>query len=266
MRIQSRRGRERLPAGDAEQAPPSSPRLSLWRAAPVALMAAAAFSLFALDVHHYLSFEQLSQHREALLEWRERHEVLSVLSFVGAYVLAVALSLPGAIWLTIVGGFLFGAVAGTLYSVLAATLGACAVFLAARYCVGDFVRARAGPGIRRLQAGFREHALSYLLTLRLVPIVPFWLVNLVPALLGVPLRTFFVGTGLGIIPGSIVYTLVGNGLGSVFDQGETPDLDIIFDPEILAPLLGLALLALSPVLYRLLKQRRSRANARREQP
>ena len=266
MRIQPRRGRERLPAEDAEQAPLNSPRFSLWRAAPIALMATAAFSLFALDVHHYLSFEQLSRHREALLEWRERHEVLSVLSFVGAYVLAVALSLPGAIWLTIVGGFLFGAVAGTLYSVLAATLGACAVFLAARYCVGDFLRARAGPGIRRLQAGFREHALSYLLTLRLVPIVPFWLVNLVPALLGVPLRTFFVGTGLGIIPGSIVYTLVGNGLGSVFDQGETPDLDIIFEPEILAPLLGLALLALSPVLYRRLKQRRSGANAPREQP
>ena len=93
-----------------------------------------------------------------------------------------------------------------------------------------------------------------LLTLRLVPVVPFWLVNLVPALLGVPFRTFLIGTAIGIIPGTIVYTLVGNGLGAVLDQGGTPDLDIIFEPEILAPILGLALLAMSPVLYHRLKR------------
>ncbi len=185
-------------------------------------MVAGAIAFFVLDVDNYLSFEQLSVHRDALLEWRERHQILAVLSFIAAYVLAVALSLPGAIWLTIVGGFLFGVVAGTLYNVLAATLGACAVFLAARYVVGDALRARAGPGIRKLEAGFRKHALSYLLTLRLVPVVPFWLVNLVPALLGVPFRTFLIGTAIGIIPGSIVYTLVGNGLGAVLDQGGTP--------------------------------------------
>jgi uncharacterized membrane protein YdjX (TVP38/TMEM64 family) len=116
-----------------------------------------------------------------------------------------------------------------------------------------------------MEAGFREHALSYLLVLRLIPIVPFWLVNLVPALVGVPLRTFFVGTAIGIIPGSLVYASVGNGLGVVIDQGGTPDLDIIFEPEILAPLLGLALLALSPVPYRRLKQRRSAIKGQREQ-
>jgi uncharacterized membrane protein YdjX (TVP38/TMEM64 family) len=123
--------------------------------------------------------------------------------------------------------------------------------------VGDVLRTKAGPAVPKLEAGFREHALSYLLVLRLIPIVPFWLVNLVPALVGVPLRTFFVGTALGIIPGSLVYTCVGNGLGVVIDQGETPDLGIIFEPEILMPLLGLALLALSPVFYRRLKERKS---------
>jgi uncharacterized membrane protein YdjX (TVP38/TMEM64 family) len=254
-----------LPAEDAEQAPRRAPRFSFWRAVPVALLVAGAILFFALDLHRYLSFEELSRHRDALLGWRERHEVLAVLSFVAAYVLAVALSLPGAIWLTIIGGFLFGAVAGALYSILAATIGACAVFLAARYLVGDALRARAGPGMRRMEAGFRENALSYLLALRLVPVVPFWLVNLVPALLGVPLRTFLIGTALGIIPGTIVYTLVGNGLGAVLDQGGTPDLDIIFEPEILAPILGLALLALSPVLHRRLKQRRSADEQEREQ-
>lgn len=253
-----------MPAEEAEGAPRSSTRLSLWRVLPVALMAAGAIGFFVLDLQRYLSWEELSRHRYALLDWRDRHEVLSVFLFIGAYVLGVALSLPGAVWLTIIGGFLFGAVAGTVYSVLGATLGACVVFLAVRYFAGDFLRARAGSGIRRLEQGLRENALSYLLVLRLVPVVPFWLLNLVPALLGIPLRVFFIATALGIIPGTTVYTLVGNGLGSVFDREGTPDLDIIFEPEILAPLLGLALLALSPILYRRLKQRRSAVDTRRK--
>jgi uncharacterized membrane protein YdjX (TVP38/TMEM64 family) len=227
---------------------------------PVTLMLIGAIAFFALDLDRYLSFEEFSRRRDALLRWRDGHQALAVLIFMSLYILAVAFSVPGAIWLTIIGGFLFGVVAGTAYAVVAATLGACAVFLAARYLVGDVLRAKAGPAIRKMEAGFREHALSYLLVLRLIPIVPFWLVNLVPALVGVPLRTFFVGTALGIIPGSLVYTSVGNGLGMVIDQGGTPDLGIIFEPEILTPILGLALLALSPVLYRRLKQRRSATN------
>jgi uncharacterized membrane protein YdjX (TVP38/TMEM64 family) len=249
-----------VPAEDADQAPQKAPRFSVWRVVPVTLMLIGAIAFFALDLHRYLSFEELSRRRHALLWWRDGHQALAVLMFMSLYVLAVALSVPGAIWLTIVGGFLFGVVAGTAYAVVAATLGACAVFLAARYLVGDVLRAKAGPAIRKMEAGFREHALSYLLVLRLIPIVPFWLVNLVPALVGVPLRTFFLGTALGIIPGSLVYTCVGNGLGMVIDQGGTPDLGIIFEPEILTPILGLALLALSPVLYRRLKQRRSATN------
>jgi uncharacterized membrane protein YdjX (TVP38/TMEM64 family) len=259
--IEPRRGSKRVLGEDAEYA---RNRFSYWRVVPIALMMAGTLSFFAFDLHGYLSWEEFSRHRHALLEWRERHDVLAVLSFLGVYTLVVALSLPGAIWLTIIGGFLFGVAVGTICSVLAATLGACTVFLAARYLIADALRARAGPGIRRMEAGFRKHALSYLLTLRLVPLAPFWLVNLVPALLGVPFRTFLVGTAVGIIPGSIVYTLVGNGLGAVLDQGGTPNIDIIFEPAILAPILGLALLALSPVLYGHLKRRRS-ANDAREQ-
>jgi uncharacterized membrane protein YdjX (TVP38/TMEM64 family) len=249
-----------VPAEDADQAPQRAPRSSVWRVVPATLILIGTIAFFALDLHRYLSFEELGRHRDALLWWRDDHWALAVLVFMSLYVLAVALSVPGAIWLTIVGGFLFGVVAGTAYAVVAATLGACAVFLAARYLVGDVLRAKAGPGVRKLEAGFREHALSYLLVLRLIPIVPFWLVNLVPALVGVSLRTFFFGTALGIIPGSLVYTCVGNGLGVVIDQGETPDLGIIFEPEILTPIMGLALLALSPVFYRRLKQRKSAAD------
>jgi uncharacterized membrane protein YdjX (TVP38/TMEM64 family) len=254
-----------VPAEDPDQAPQRAQRFSAWRAVPIGLMLIGTIAFFALDLQRYLSFEELSRRRDDLLAWRDDHQALAVLVFVSLYALAVAVSVPGAIWFTIIGGFLFGVVAGTAYAVVAATLGACAVFLAARYLIGDILRAKAGPGIRKMEAGFREHALSYLLVLRLIPIVPFWLVNLVPAFVGVPLRTFFVGTALGIIPGTLVYTCVGNGLGVVIDQGGTPDLGIIFEPEILAPILGLALLALSPVLYRRLKQRRSAADEQREQ-
>lgn len=218
-------------------------------------MLSGVIAYFALDLDRYMSLDELGRHRHALLSWRDRHAGLAVLVFMSSYTLAVAVSVPGAIWFTIVGGFLFGVVAGTAYSVVSATIGACAVFVAGRYLVGDLLRARASPAMRRMEAGFRENALSYILVLRLVPIVPFWLTNLVPALLGVRLRTFFVGTAVGIIPASFVFALVGNGLGTVIEHGGTPDLDILLEPQVLAPLLGLALLALSPVLYRRLKRR-----------
>ena len=252
-----------MSAENAEQTPQRTPRFTVRRAVTATLLLLGTIAFFALDLDRYLSFEELGRHRDALLWWRDSHRTLAVLVFMSLYVLAVALSVPGAIWLTIAGGFLFGVVAGTAYAVVAATLGACAVFLAARYLVGDVLRTKAGPGIAKMEAGFREHALSYLLVLRLIPIVPFWLVNLVPALAGVSLRTFFVGTALGIIPGSLVYTSVGDGLGVVLDQGGTPDLGVIFEPEILAPIMGLAMLVLLPVFYRRSKHRKSATDRER---
>ena len=131
-----------------------------------------------------------------------------------------------------------------------ATAGATIVFLIARSALGETLRAKAGPRIRRMEEGFRADALSYLLVLRLIPLFPFWLVNIVPAFLGVPVRTYVLGTFIGIIPGSFVYASVGNGLGAVFEAGGTPDLGIIFEPAILLPIVGLAVLALLPVAYR----------------
>jgi uncharacterized membrane protein YdjX (TVP38/TMEM64 family) len=134
--------------------------------------------------------------------------------------------------------------------VLAATVGALAVFLAARSALGDALRARAGPFVKRLEAGFRENALSYLLVLRLVPLFPFWLVNIVPALLNVPTRTFVIGTLVGIVPGTFVFVSVGNGLDAVFARGELPGAGIFLEPEVLIPIAGLTLLALVPVVYK----------------
>lgn len=243
------------PAGaalpDADAAAGATAGRPLWlRLAPVAIIAVGFAAFFAFGLDRFLSFESLRENRQAILDWQSDNQVLAAVAFVAAYTAVVAFSLPGAIWMTIAGGFLFGTIQASIYVVFAATVGATAIFLAARYAFSDILRAKAGPAIRKMEAGFRENALSYLLVLRLVPIFPFWLVNLVPAFLGVPLRTFVIGTFLGIIPGSIVYTLVGNGLGAVFDAGGRPDLGLIFAPEILAPITGLALLSLVPVAYK----------------
>lgn len=227
----------------------------LWRIVPLAVLLLGFVAFFAFDLNHYLSFEELSRHRDILLDWRTRHQTLAVFAFIAVYVALTALSIPGAVWMTIAGGFLFGIVQGSIYSVVGATLGSCAVFLAARLFAGKWLRQRAGTAIGRMEAGFRQHALSYLLVLRLTPIFPFWLVNLVPALIGVPLSTFIIGTALGIVPASIVYASVGNGLGTVIANGGRPDLGVVFSPEVLAPLVGLAALALLPVAHRWLKDR-----------
>ncbi len=218
----------------------------------------AIVTAFALGLDEYVSFETLREHRLRLLELVGRHPIFAPLAFIGVYALATALSLPGGAVLTIAGGFLFGTVLGAAYAVVGATIGATAVFLIAKSAFGDSLRAKAGPWLRWMATGFQENALNYLLVLRLIPIFPFWLVNLVPAFLGVPLATYVIGTFIGIIPGGLVYAAVGNGLGTVFDAGATPDLGIIFSPEILLPLLGLAALALLPVVYRKFKDRNAK--------
>ena len=219
------------------------------------VLAGCAALAVVFDLHTYLSFEALKTHRESLLDWYARNGVLAMAVFIAAYAAVVSLSLPGAVWMTIGGGFVFGLVQATGLVVVGATIGAVAIFLIARFALRDFFMAKTGDAIRRMEAGFNENALSYMLVLRFVPLFPFWLVNLVPALLGVRLTTYVIGTFFGIIPGSFVYCSVGNGLGAVIDQGGTPDLGVILKPEILTPILGLAVLSLVPVAYKRFKKR-----------
>lgn len=224
------------------------------RLLPLAVIAAGFTAFFAIGGHEYLSFEMLAENREQLLRWYADNQILAVAVFWLLYVAAVAFSLPGAAVLTLVGGFMFGTWLAALFVVTSATVGAIGIFLAARYALHDTMEKKAGSWVRKFEAGFNEDALSYMLVLRLVPIFPFWLVNLVPALLGVPLRTYVIGTFFGIIPGSWVYCSVGNGLGALFDRGEMPNLGIIFEPQILTPIIGLAVLSLIPVFYKRLKK------------
>ena len=192
--------------------------------------------------------------RGALIAWVELHPIAAPLLFMAAYVLVTACSLPGALIMTLTGGFLFGTLLGGSYAVLGASVGAVLLFLAARTAFGDMLRARAGGALAMLEAGFRKDAFNYLLVLRLVPIFPFFIVNLAAAFLGTSLGVFVVATFLGIIPGTMVYASVGNGLGAVFDSGAKPDLGVIFTWPVLGPLIGLALLSLLPVLYKRMKR------------
>jgi uncharacterized membrane protein YdjX (TVP38/TMEM64 family) len=216
----------------------------------------ALFFLFGLD--DYLTFDALREHRAWLLLQVSESTVATSLVFIAIYIAVVAFSLPGGAVMTITGGFLFGQWLGTLYVVFAATIGATILFVAARTALGDLLRAKAGPFLKKMEAGFQEDALSYLLVLRLIPIFPFFVVNLVPAFLGVTLRTYVIATFVGIIPGSFVYATVGAGLGSIFDAGEEFSAASILTPEIITALIGLAILALLPVGYKKLKARRGR--------
>ncbi|MDH3769892.1 MAG: TVP38/TMEM64 family protein [Nitrospirota bacterium] len=245
------------PTTSTAAAAPRAAGFSIRRLWPLALLGLAIGTFFALDLDMYLTFEALRANRATLTTFVAEHAVWASLLYMALYAAAVAMSLPGGAVLTIAGGFLFGTVLGTVQVVIAATVGATLLFLIAKTALADFLKAKAGPFLQRMEAGFQENAFSYLLVLRLIPLFPFFIVNLVPAFLGVGLRTYVLGTFIGIIPGSFVFTSVGAGLGSLFDRSETFSPGSVLTPEIVTALVGLALLALLPVVYRKIKARRA---------
>ena len=207
--------------------------------------------LGAFFLRDYLTFQALADNREALIAFRDNNYLLTVLVFIAVYVLIVAFSLPGATIATLTGGFLFATFPGALFNIIGATIGATAIFLAARWGFGEKLGARleGSDGIvKKIKDGIDENQWSMLFLIRLVPAVPFFMANLIPSFLEVPLRRFVISTFVGIIPGTTVYTSVGEGLGEVFASGETPNLGIIFEPAILFPILGLCALAVLPII------------------
>lgn len=177
------------------------------------LFVAAVVAFIALDGARYLSLTTLKAHRDTLLRFADGHHAAALVIAFGVYAGAIALSLPGGLVLSLACGLLFGRLLGTAVAVLAATLGATLVFLAARYVFADAMRRRLGATGDRINAGFTRHAWSYLLFLRLVPLFPFFLVNLAPAFTSVRLRTYVLTTLLGIIPGTFVYVNLGAAIG-----------------------------------------------------
>lgn len=213
----------------------------------VLIAVALFFAIRQTGLASYLSLDTLQTHREALTGWVSQNILLAALAYVGVYVVAVAFSMPGAVFLTLSGGFLFGAVMGTLLTVIGATVGATLIFLFAKTLFGENALDRFGAPAARLAEGIRKNAASYLLVLRLVPLFPFFLVNLVPAFVGVPLATYVLTTFFGIMPGTAVFSLAGAGLGSVLDQGGAITPGSILTPQIIGGLVGLAALSLAAI-------------------
>lgn len=215
------------------------------------LFAAVMGAFFYFDLQQYLSLGALKANRDSLLAFTETHYLTAVSLFVAGYCLLVAVSLPGAVFMTLAGGFLFGSVLGTVYVNLGATTGSTLAFLAARYLLRDWVEAKFGSRIGAIQDGFSKNAFSYLMTLRLIPLFPFFLVNLVSGLTRVKLATYVAATAIGIIPGSFVYAYAGRQLGTINSLKE------IASPNVLLAFTLLGLLALVPVFYRKLSAKQS---------
>jgi uncharacterized membrane protein YdjX (TVP38/TMEM64 family) len=228
---------------------------ALRRWLPVAMLGAAVALFFALGLGRYLTFEALAANRAALSAWVARLGPAAPVVYSLLYGAITALSVPGAALLTMTGGFLFGTVPGALAALVGATSGATIVFLVARSSFGTLLERRAGPRLRKLEAGFRANAVSYLLVLRLVPLFPFSLVNIVAGLFGMQLATFVICSVVGMAPATFIFASLGAGLGAVFDRGQAPDSGVLLAPRVLLPLLGLAVLALLPVLVRWRRER-----------
>jgi uncharacterized membrane protein YdjX (TVP38/TMEM64 family) len=220
--------------------------VSVRRLVPLGLLVCAGIAFVAAGGHHYLTLATLAENRGWLCGLVKRWGFAADLAYIAAYGVLVALSVPGGAVLSIAGGFLFGTWLGTLCAIIGATSGATVIFLAARAGLGGLAPRR-GPLVARLEAGFRADAFSYLLVLRLVPIFPFWLVNLVPAFVGVKLRAYVLATFLGIIPATFVFASLGNGLGDIVEE---PGLGVLLRPDVFGPIVGLAILALIPMAYK----------------
>lgn len=225
--------------------------VAAWRrfVAPLAVVVLVALA-WAFGLHRYLTLEALAAQREALAALVAARPVASALVYVAAYIAVVAFSLPGGAVMTLAGGLLFGAFIGACLAVLGATIGAAVLFLLARSAFAPLVAGRAEGLLGPLRAGLARDGFFYLLSLRLVPVFPFWLLNLAPALLGMAFAPYLAATFLGIIPGTLVFAGIGAGLDEVLLSGASPDLGVIFSPGVLLPLLGLALLSLFGAWWR----------------
>lgn len=229
----------------------------LTRFIPLLIIAGGFAAFFATGANKYVSLAWLRENYGAVQDFVAARFALALGLFMLAYVAMAAFSVPGAGLLSLSAGLLFGTAIGTAAVVIAATLGATLLFLAARSAFGGALKAKAGGFIEKFEAGINENAFSYLLLLRLVPLFPFFVINLAPAFTKIRTSTYVLATFIGIMPGSFAYVSAGRGLGAVFESGGAVSLSgLLTKPEVLTPIVALSLLALLPVLLRVLKARR----------
>jgi len=244
--------------------------LTLGRLIPLGVVLAAMGFAVAMGWHRQVSLETLVRHRSSIEELVAAHRALAIFGFIAVYVTAVALSFPGAALLTVVGGAIFGTLIGGVAAVTAATLGATVIFLVTKFACGCVASRgwtrRTAPLAEKLAAGFRKDAFCYLVFLRLVPLFPFWLINLISAPAGVALSPFVGATALGIIPATFAFAFFGAGLNTALVAQESIyraclatgeagchldfDLQAAITPQLLGGLAILALIALIPPVVR----------------
>ena len=228
------------------------------RFAPIVMVALVVVGLVWSGVLKHLSLSELRVRHNELTAYVQAEPALSVMIFFACDVALIALSIPGgALILTLTAGFLFGPLVGALIGLFATTLGAVIIFLISRLAVGDALERGVGARIRAFEAGIRKDAFFYLLTLRLIPVTPFWLVNLAAGLLSIRLSTFFWSTILGILPATIVYAGIGSGFGRIFARGGEPQLHDLLAPQIALPLAGLAVISVLPIIHQRWRARRA---------
>jgi uncharacterized membrane protein YdjX (TVP38/TMEM64 family) len=226
-------------------------KMPLKRWLPIGIIATALATAYALGLHDYISVQTLSDNREALQSFVAQNMLLAALTYMAVYILAVALSFPGASFLTIASGFSFGWLLGGALTAVSATIGASIIFLAARTAFGDLLQRKAGDRILKLRDGFQEDSFNYLLFLRLAPIFPFWLINLAPALFGMRLGPYVLATFVGILPGTFAYAYFGQGISSAIDMEGS-----VVSPELLIGLGALGLASLLPVVLKRIRRAR----------
>jgi len=214
-------------------------------------------TFYLTDLKTYFSFSAFKIYHQDLSIFVENHFLTALLLFGVTYIVVAATSLPIAVFLTILGGFLFGPFLSLIIVDISATLGATFLFLIVKTTFGEILEEKGAPWVKKMEKGFQKNAFFYLLFIRFIPIFPFWAVNLVAALLNTPIRVFVSATLIGILPVTFVYSLLGKGLSTLLEQDKVPDTSILFEPSIFFSLCGLAVLSLLPVFFRKRKKNES---------
>jgi uncharacterized membrane protein YdjX (TVP38/TMEM64 family) len=268
-----------MPSLDTAATKPAPRQPATWqRWLPLLVLAVVMIGGYLAGAHHLVSLDTIVALRDRFKSVIDAQPVFAIAGFIITYAAAVSISLPGASLFTLAAGLMFGWWMGGLAAAVAATIGACVVFAIARTAFGEVLARKAGPQVAKLQAGFCENALSYLLFLRLVPAFPFFIVNIVPALLGIPFRTYLIGTALGVLPGTFAFASIGSGLDSVVMRAKavqaaclraattadcplTIELATLITPEVKLACGLLGVLALIPVVLKYWRRRHGRATA-----
>ena len=232
-----------------------TPAQGLRRFGPIALIAALLIVVVASGALNHLSLSELKVHRASLSAQVNAHPLASLAIYLGLYVLVIAACVPGPGFMNTAGGFLFGTLVAGFAAEAACIIGGVIVFLACRTAFGDFIARRAGPLVRKAEAALSGDPFSWVLTLRLIPVAPFFVVNIAAGMARVPLSAFVAGTAIGSAPSSFIFAGLGAGLGELFDRDAHLGPELFETPQIMLPLAGLAVLSIAPILWRRFSKR-----------